>query len=269
MFIWLTTPETANAPAHPGEVGTYGQDVRNIHTRAAFATLPIGVGGYGLASQYGKGAFTRSLYGGAAGGCSYKLSNDILGEGITPGSGISRYPQDPIGVSLEYVMRAGVWTTFGLLGEGWSVLTRNEAIVYRYEGAPYHVSIEVRKGLKTLHTHQVVLSETGAVTEIRMVTGEMSAKALESQLMQLESAAAAMARQRQLMAQGNLGQYKYGTNSCASHAVDVLRHGGAAGLPAGQARALYKVMPSLEQIAREALRNRRGGVNAPNSNPRR
>jgi len=99
-----------------------------------------------------------------------------------------------------------------------------EAIVYLYKGVDRHFSILVKRGDKVVHTEQVIIDEAMSTTISKYLDnyGDEIRKQFE---FALPDAVAAQKYQKKLLNK-NTGKYDLDTNSCLSHACDVLREGG-------------------------------------------
>lgn len=118
------------------------------------------------------------------------------------------------------------------------------ATVMQHPGDPLHVSVKVNGGE---HTHQVItssdLSSTRIVTTSKVDAGQVS----RSVVVELNDAAAASARQRELLKIRNLGEYDKITNSCVSHVCDILGAGGKTVPPATSSAQIKYLLKLLKR----------------------
>ena len=115
---------------------------------------------------------------------------------------------------------------------------KTPATVMQHPGNPTHFSVAVEGGA---HTHQVVTGAGGSST--RIVTTEVAeaGEVLRQATVGVDAAAAA-ARQAELLSIRNLGPYDELMNSCVSHVCDVLRAGGVAAPKADCSSAQIKFL---------------------------
>jgi hypothetical protein len=127
----------------------------------------------------------------------------------------------PFDATLEQLTMANRYQQ--ILNRGGSTGT---ATVFQHPGQPLHVSIDVTHGATSLQTHQVIFSIDKTMTRIVSATDVPAGSVVRSASVELPSAAAAMARQQELMAIPNLGSYDVIENSCVSHVCEFLTSGG-------------------------------------------
>jgi len=101
-----------------------------------------------------------------------------------------------------------------------------EAIVYVYKiRGNEHVSVFVKSNDGAIHTHQVITSATSLDTTIKEVSEGMMKYQVDDFYFVLPNAKDAQRLQKELIDK-KLGKYDIDTNSCLSHACDVLKSGG-------------------------------------------
>ncbi len=128
------------------------------------------------------------------------------------------------------------WVAFLGIIPGGKFLTRTgkagEAIIFHYLiHNQEHVSILVKQGDEVVHTHQVITSSATRDTQIREVLKGMEKYVTAKIRFDLPDAEAAQKLQKQLSNLPSTGKYEINTNSCLSHACDVLRAGGSPEVP--------------------------------------
>jgi hypothetical protein len=105
----------------------------------------------------------------------------------------------------------------------------SEAVIYVYNHPKVgqHVSIKVKSTDFELHTHQVRRETDTYIGEMDKKVEEFFAKFLEDKYsFDLTDAELAQSLQNFLLNQKSMGKYDANTNSCLSHACDVLKAGG-------------------------------------------
>jgi len=101
-----------------------------------------------------------------------------------------------------------------------------EAILYVYKiHGNEHVSIFVKSSDEVIHTHQVITSATSLDTTIKEVSEGMTKYRIDDFYFVLPDAKSAQQFQKALINK-KLGKYDIDTNSCLSHACNVLKSGG-------------------------------------------
>lgn len=122
------------------------------------------------------------------------------------------------------------------------------ATISQYKSRPVHFIIEIEGAEGTLATHQVMLDEGGAGTQIvKFIPGDMgNARLMGTRTIVVPNAGTAMAEQTAQLNAGNLGQYDEFLNSCVSHVCAVLNAGEVPGVPpkgdSGQIKFLVRLM---------------------------
>jgi hypothetical protein len=107
-----------------------------------------------------------------------------------------------------------------------------EAVIFHYLiHSQEHVSILVKQGDKAAHTHQVITSSATRDTKTKEVLKEMEKYVTAKTRFDLPDAEAAQKPQKQLSNLPSTGKYEINTNSCLSHACDVLKAGGLSEVP--------------------------------------
>ncbi|MDH5327552.1 MAG: DUF6531 domain-containing protein [Gammaproteobacteria bacterium] len=149
---------------------------------------------------------------------------------------------DPIGLlggtnNYEYAPNPTGWVDpLGLSSKDCG--TQGTATVNFHEGG--HFSVEINSSSSQQKTHQVITSADRSTTQIVDADVRPPSKPIKSSAtIDIPDAQSAIAKQKELMDQGNLGAYDKIDNSCVSHVCDVLDAGGLE-TPAPQGSAQSK-----------------------------
>ncbi len=137
--------------------------------------------------------------------------------------------QDPLGLAAGenvYAYAPNVWGWVDPLGLACEdISNKGTATIRQYEnGYPEgHFTVEIDDGVNKLHTEQVITSSDYSTTTIRRVPP--SEPPVTTKVIEIPDASGAMNYQKSLIGK-DLGPYDVHTNSCLSHAVDVIEKGG-------------------------------------------